>query len=168
MLWRMCPSWPEYEVSDEGLVRRVVPRKGHFGVRKSYRTAGGYLYLVMRGGGERQAVAVHRLVAEAFLGPPPPGRPHVAHRNGDKTDNRVSNLRWSSRSENESDKVGHGVSNRGTRHYMSRLTEHDVLEMRRAASAGMGSVSLAEQFGVSRQAVTSAVRGRSWAWLEAA
>ena len=37
---------------------------------------------------------VHRLVALAFLGAPPPGKTEVNHLNEDTTDNRIENLEW--------------------------------------------------------------------------
>ena len=42
---------------------------------------------------------VHRLVARAFLGPPPALSYTVDHLNGNPDDNRVSNLRWATKSE---------------------------------------------------------------------
>lgn len=61
---------------------------------------------------------VHRVVAFAFLGPPPdPERTYVLHGNGNPQDNRVENLRWGTQSENLKDSVMHG------NHYYSNREE---------------------------------------------
>tara|TARA_R110002012_G_scaffold826_2_gene3674 strand:+ start:56 stop:487 length:432 start_codon:yes stop_codon:yes gene_type:complete len=46
---------------------------------------------------------VHRLVAQIHI-PNPDNKPEVDHINRDRKDNRVENLRWVSRSENEQNK----------------------------------------------------------------
>lgn len=165
MQWRKCPSWPEYEVSEVGDVRRVVKRFGNVGLRTPYRVKSGYLYLVMRSAGKQMAVAVHRLVAEAFIGAAPSPEHEVAHRDGQRASNHWTNLRWATRSENQMDRVEHGTSNRGERFARVRLTEQQVLEIKLDLGRGVIARTLAERYAVATTTIKAIKLGRSWAWL---
>lgn len=122
--WRPIPGYEgSYEVSDQGRVRSL----------DRYRTAGGSPYLTkgqilaatlsghyysvkLRAPGQKgQTRRVHILVALAFLGPRPEGM-DTCHNNGDKSDNRLSNLRYDSHAANAADMVAHG------RHHGARQT----------------------------------------------
>ena len=48
---------------------------------------------------KRKALRVHILVAQAFI-PNPEGRPQVNHKDGDPSNNAVTNLEWATSSEN--------------------------------------------------------------------
>lgn len=56
-------------------------------------------YLFSNGTSKRKLMRIHRVVAEAFI-PNPDNKPCIDHINTIKTDNRVENLRWVTRSEN--------------------------------------------------------------------
>lgn len=80
--WRQIEG-TRYEVSDLGRVRR----QGSDTVLRQNKRPTGYLYTIIRS----KWCPVHRLVAEAFLGPRPEGH-DIHHRNGRKDDPQASNL----------------------------------------------------------------------------
>ena len=85
-----------YYISDKGKVKRV--RKGKVSKPKLCKTSGGYICFRDFIADER--VFVHRAVAKCFIGNAPNGKWQVDHINRIRTDNRVDNLRWVSRTEN--------------------------------------------------------------------
>lgn len=87
--WRTCTLSEKYEVSDDGRVRRVW--KHTHRELKPYDNGKGYMKVQLGYRGPR--TYVHALVAAAFIGPRPPGR-DIDHRDFDRTNNAVSNLRY--------------------------------------------------------------------------
>ena len=79
-------------------VNRRRPEKGFTGFRE-VKPGLGYDYLRVGLSGSCKTAFVHRLVAEAFI-PNPLGLRDVDHIDGNKTNNRVENLRWVSHKEN--------------------------------------------------------------------
>ena len=106
MRFKIIPSYPDYEVSSTGVVRRRTPGKGtHVGrVRATPLDSEGYPTISI---GHRPAlpVRVHVLVAEAWLGPIPPGG-EVHHKNKNRADPSLSNL------EIKQSKLHHGEEHR--------------------------------------------------------
>jgi hypothetical protein len=95
-----------YSVSSDGRVfsaRRTINMKNGKaravgGSEVKPHTAGSGYRSVVMGRGRREYI--HRLVANAFIGQPTNPGMEVDHINRDKTDNRVSNLRWISHDRN--------------------------------------------------------------------
>lgn len=119
----------------------------------------GYPYVSLSGGRKRP---VHRIVAETFHGPCPPGM-EAAHQDGVRTNVRADNLRWDTRKGNLADRVAHGTSNRGERHGMARLVADQVLAIRERRSNGERPTDLAEEFGVTIATISDISHRRSWA-----
>lgn len=117
--WRPVPGYEgHYEVSSEGRVRSL--RREVYSDRwKGYRTlserimktstAGtmGHLKVSLHKDRQRKQFGVHVLVALAFIGPRPEGM-DVMHGDDDPTNNRLENLSYGSRSENNRQMVERG------------------------------------------------------------
>ena len=76
---------------------------------------------------------VHRLVAETFI-PNPENKPEVNHINGIKTDNRVENLEWVTKSENSQHAHKNGLAycwNKGKTGVYSEETLQKMSEIRK-------------------------------------
>ena len=96
-----------HEVSSFGRVRN---RKGRILSSPTYghNTNKWYAHLNVNINGKNTSCYVHRLVAESFI-PNPDNKETVNHINGDKTDNRVVNLEWATRSENTNHAWSNGL-----------------------------------------------------------
>jgi len=113
--------------------------------------------------GSRVRVVVHKLVAWVFLGHPPTSNHEVCHKNGDKKDNRVTNLKWGTRKENAADREKHGQTYRGKRHHKAKLNPQKVAEIRWARETlGTSYVDLAKEYGVSPVTIRYAALGKTW------
>ena len=115
--WLPVVGWEEsYEVSDLGNVRslprlvvdRIRTRRLSGRLKKLTPTCYGYRAVTFNRSGEVVQYKVHRLVLEAFVGPCPPGE-EARHLNGIRHDNRLANLAWGTRIENNFDRVLHGT-----------------------------------------------------------
>lgn len=113
-----------YEVSSLGRIKRLQRLNTY--IRKDtgtvcYRafaekimsptlSADGYMQLEFRADGTNKYVNVHRVVAEAFI-PNPNNLPQVNHKDGNRSNNVVSNLEWVTARENVVDQISRSGRN---------------------------------------------------------
>lgn len=101
------------------------------------------------------------MVLEAFVGPRPKDR-FCCHRNGVKDDNRLENLYWGTREENERDKLRHGGVVRGEDHGAAKLSNELVAEIRARFSSGEAIYSIARSMPVNETSVSRVVSRNTW------
>lgn len=106
--WREIRGYPDYEVSDRGRVRSWrTPRSKGRRLRPlmlKFNVVRGRLRVCLWCNGKGKQQLVHRLVLLTFVGEPPEAH-ECCHYNGNPQDNRLSNLRWDTRSGNMGDDI---------------------------------------------------------------
>lgn len=137
-IWRAIPGRPGYQVSDAGRVISHRRRRARL-LRQAVSSSGYRIVCLGRG----VVAQVHQLVLLAFIGPAPDGS-ETLHRNGNKHDNRLSNLHYGSRGENVADQYRHG------RH--SPVLER-IDEVRRLRASGRSVASIAAELGVNPRSI---------------
>lgn len=174
-VWKTTTVSPDYEVSTHGRVRsidRVTPhgqhRKGKILSQTIAKSRGGYFVVNISVKGYQRPYYVHRLVAEAFLGPLPAGQ-HTRHGKLGKRNNYLVNLSYGTRIQNEEDKLRDGVRHnpgkRGTENPNAKLTAEEVVAIRRSHAYGARQVDLAADYGVTQALISQIIRRKTWTWL---
>lgn len=159
-----------YMVSDHGRVRSLDRTKRHWRggtlihrgrILKFGVDTDGYLHVGLVKDMRQTTRKVHQLVLAAFVGPMPAGL-QVAHGDGCRKSNALSNLRYTTAKGNANDRVRHGRQTRGEATGTARLTPDQVLEIR---NSGLSLSNIASSFGISKTQAARIVRRESWAHL---
>jgi hypothetical protein len=166
-----------YKVSDLGRIKalkRMVPARNNSFSCKIERilkqaTYKDYLRCCLTHESKKETVSIHRVVAIAFI-PNPDNLPEINHKGlrpdgkeGNKSDNRVVSLEWSTRLQN----AQHAKNNNlvtyvgGERHGASKLKEFQVLEIR-ALKGIKTQMELAKQYNISRYIIQSIQARKIW------
>ncbi len=173
--WRTIPSHDNHEISDFGRVRSktrqiVRVRPGTKALRwlagsliRLHKDRNGYVRVRITTDAIRHTFAVHRLVMAAFVGA---DSRDVNHKNGDKSDNRLANLEYATRSENirHAFKTGLNKPSCGDKMPHAKLTAGDVrkikLELR---DSTLRLRDIAEKWGVCKTTIANIRDAKKWA-----
>ncbi len=158
--YRRASRFPGYRVSNTGVVQSELnTRRRPTGSWRTLNPALRHGYPCVNLGG--RGVAVHRLVLETFVGPCPPGL-ECLHRDGDRANNHIANLRWGTRVENIADTARHGRIPSGDQHWNAQLDPDKVAKILAALDAGGGVCATARRFGLTHQLVSQIRTGKRW------
>ena len=160
--WAVIPGYEGfYEVSSEGRVRSCDRSHTHVDARVGSMTRSRKSQIIStRMGVNKYAGAnlckhgatrrfmVHALVCLAFHGPRPDGQ-EVRHLDGDRSNNRLDNLCYGTKAENEADRKKHGRTLSGDRHPWFKYGDDVVAAVVALRQAGLFYYEIASETGVS-------------------
>ena len=102
MEWKKIEN-DNYSISKNGEVRNNTTNK-----KLKPRLKNGYYSIDIN----RKTMYIHRLLAMAFI-PNPEDKPFVDHKDGNQANNKLENLRWCTRKDNNRNKKNHGKYKKG-------------------------------------------------------
>lgn len=172
-IWKPVPGYEgRYDISTFGNVRTVgrfinAPRGRTRWIPErnlsTHITARGYVQTMFKVGSKNIHQLVHRLVARAFV-PNPSSLPQVNHKDGNKTNNHVENLEWCTSQENcahaRREKLYEQA--RGERGANAKLTNAQVLVIRRRIANGETHTAISKDYAVNRTVITRIASGARW------
>lgn len=167
MEWRTISEFDNYQVSEDGQVRRARQTRGSKAAGETigaWNTMGYPSYHLCQNG-VRRTIRAYKLVAQAFLGPAPTPEHEVAHNDGDRKNSHWRNLRWATRKENHADKRRHGTHRAGEATHVAKLTEAEVLDIRRRYADGEGQKEIGALYGINQPQVSRIVNRKRWAHI---
>jgi hypothetical protein len=104
--WTTVIGWPDYIVSDTGLVYSLRSEQFMKGIPDEW----GYHRVRLSDSPRRTLKAIHQIVLEAFVGPRPERRFVARHLDGNKYNNTPTNLSWGTARQNRMDAFKHGTA----------------------------------------------------------
>jgi len=156
--WKSISEFPNYEVSNLGNIRHKKNRK----VLKQSKHKNRYSMISFRKGGKQYCRYIHRLVLFAFFGYEE--GMECNHVDGDKTNNKINNIEWCTKSDNL--KHAHSIglrSSKGENNGFSKLKKGEVWLIRKLWDSGKSTQTfIASMFHVAISTVNYIVTGKTW------
>lgn len=159
-----------YKINKQGDVYIMKKPRKKEGIKKVSIDKDEYRQVNLYKQGKPTTYKIHRLVALTFI-PNPNNYPVINHIDGNKQNNRVDNLEWCTRSENDLHAFRLGLRKpipiekkaRGERTRTAKLKEHEVIYIKQHKD--IDTSILMKKFNVSRTAIDHIKENRSWRWL---
>lgn len=153
--YRTIQENTNYAVNDKGQVwsiRRKI-------VMKHYVAKDGYCRIGLQHNGIKKKLAIHRLVASAFIANRH-SYPDVNHIDGNKQNNHVENLEWVTPQMNNDHAIENGLID-------TNLRQQDVREIKYLLLKEVNQKLIAKLYNVSSSSISSIKHRKTWVRIKA-
>lgn len=165
-MWKIHPIYKDYEISNQGRVRHLSYSDSNGSIRKERLLVGslhedGYVFISICLGKQKYLqIPKHRLIAETWIDNTY-NKPEVNHKDGNKQNNDVSNLEWSTRKENQDHAIENLLQPKKIYTYKGKLSKEDRDEIiRRYSEEKISRRELAVQYNVSHTTISSLLNNK--------
>lgn len=154
-IWKLISEDTKYSVSNCGSIKVNKTNR----IMKQHISRGGY-YAICIGKKHRYS---HRLVALEFLSNFE-NKPEINHIDGNKLNNNASNLEWIDRSNNMKHAYNIHLMQKpkGIKHPKAKLTEADVMEIKRLVKLGISQTEVSQQYNLHKTTINRIILGKAW------
>ena len=148
---------PAYMAGRDGVIYRIVSPFRYRPLQAA--TVSKYPNVILSTGGVSYTKNVHRLVCEAWYGPPPTSDHEARHLDSDRMNSVVDNLDWALPQDNWTDRnsLGRGVREE---HHSAKLKPAQILEFRASKESQR---ALTSRYGLAQATIWEIKTGRTWA-----
>lgn len=162
MKWVKITYDSKYEISENGDIKNKNTNK----MLKTW-LKNGYVYVTLFFNGIEKKFRLNRLVAIHFISNLD-NYPHVNHIDGNKLNNNSKNLEWCTPSQNNfhAYKLGLIKGRKGIKNHCAKLTNEQIIEIRKLRSEGMYQKDIAKLFNVSQNVISKIDRKITWSHVK--
>ncbi len=144
--------------------RTVYRGNNSYGIQKGIKlscneNSMGYIQVNLCKNGVQTLFGIHVLVAMAWNLPKEKHHNVVKHLDNIASHNYANNLQWDTQSKNTIDAYVDGISKSGEKHYRSKITEKDVIDIRNSLLSGS---ELGKIYNMSKEGINKIKKGVTW------
>ena len=155
----VIPNFPDYLADSLGNIWKVVGKKKT--KVKIFKDKEGYRHAAIKSNNKSTLVRVAPLILKTFTGGKPKGK-QCSHKNSKRSDDRLCNLAWKTASEDYLDKIKNGTHFKGSKNPRAKLTEKNVIKIRKLKLLGLTNKTLSFQFEVDERTIGRIVQYKTW------